>query len=144
MYQLHSDKKLGKYARKVAKEKGLPLIRVSASLHQMSREGKFVWCPDLSTFLAYIKNAECIITDSFHGTAFAINFNTPFVEVLPNNNTGTRNMSILSLTKLTEQILQDENNIALANNTVDFSYANDVIAKMRKESIARLKKMIGH
>lgn len=144
VYQLHSDKKLGKYARKVAKEKGLPLIRVSASLHQMSREGKFVWCPDLSTFLAYIKNAECIITDSFHGTAFAINFNTPFVEVLPNNNTGTRNMSILSLTKLTEQILQDENNIALANNTVDFSYANDVIAKMRKESIARLKKMIGH
>lgn len=25
-----------------------------------------------------------MVTDSFHGTAFAINFNTQFIEVLPN------------------------------------------------------------
>ena len=40
-----------------------------------------------------------IVLDPFLGSGS--NFNTPFVEVLPNNNTGTRNMSILRLITLT-------------------------------------------
>ena len=142
VYQLHNDKKLGEYAKKVAKEMELPLIRVSSSFHQIIREGKFVWCPDIGEFLSYVKNAECLITDSFHGTAFAINFNTPFVEVLPNNKTGTRNMSILRLTGLSERILKNENDLALASKSIDFSFANTVLAKKRSESLKILKRMI--
>lgn len=142
VYQLHNDKKLGEYAQRIAKEKGLPLIRVSASFHQITRDGKFVWTPKIGEFLSYIKNADCMITDSFHGTAFAINFNTPFVEVLPNNNMGTRNMSILKLTGLSDRILQDENDIALANRAVDFTTANAVLTEKREESLNVLKKMI--
>lgn len=141
-YQLHNDKKLGDYAKKVADAKGLPLIRISASFHQITREGKFVWCPSMGEFLSYIKNANCMITDSFHGTAFAINFNTPFVEVLPNNNTGTRNMSILRMTGLSNRILNDSEDILLANEKIDFTYANDVIKKKREESISIIKEMI--
>ena len=142
VYQLHNDKRLGEYAKRVAKEKGLPLIRVSASYHQRTREGKFIWCPKLGEFLSYVSNAECMITDSFHGTAFAINFNTPFVEVLPNNKTGTRNISILNLTKLTDRVLQDFNDTDLANKEIDFSYANSVIERERQHSINVLKEML--
>ena len=127
VYQLHNNKELDDYAKRVAEMKGLPLIRISPFFHQVSRPGKFIWCPKLAKFLSYVMNAECMITDSFHGTAFAINFNTPFVEVLPNNNTGTRNLSILNLTKLTDRVLRDANNVDLANEEIDFSYANSVI-----------------
>lgn len=142
VYQLHNDKRVGEYAAQVAKSFGLPLIRVSASFHQISREGKFVWCPDIGKFLFYIKNAECMITDSFHGTAFAINFNTPFVEVLPNNKTGTRNMSILKLTGLSNRILTDDKDITLAKKRVDYSAVNQIIEQKRKESLNLLKNMI--
>ncbi len=142
VYQLHNDKRVGVYAAQVAKSLGLPLIRVSTSFHQISREGKFIWCPDIAKFLSYIKNAECVITDSFHGTAFAINFNTPFVEVLPNNNTGTRNMSILKLTGLSERILGDDEDITLAMEKLDYSRANRIIEKKRKDSLNVLKNMI--
>ena len=141
-YQLHNDKKLGEYAKKVAKEKGLQLIRISPSFHQITREGKLIWCPKLGEFLSYVANAECMITDSFHGTAFAINFNTPFVEVLPNNKTGTRNMSILNLTKLTDRVLKDFNDTDLANKKIDFTYANSVIEEQRQHSINVLKGML--
>ena len=141
VYQLHNDKRLGEYAQKVAKEKGLPLLRVSASLHQITRPGKFIWCPSIKNFLSYVKNAECMITDSFHGTAFAINFNTPFVEVLPNNNTGTRNMSILRLTGLSNRILKDDD-VNLAMTTIDFSETNRILEKKREESIEILKHML--
>lgn len=142
VYQLHNDKELSEYAKKVASKKNVPLIRVSASMHQFIRGGKFVCLPKLENFLSYIKNAECMITDSFHGTAFAINFNTPFVEVLPQNGTSTRNVSILQLTGLEHRILKDVNNVELANEVVDFSYANVVIKEKRDESLSILRKYI--
>lgn len=83
-----------------------------------------------------------MVTDSFHGTAFAINFNTPFVEVLPNNKTGTRNMSILKLTGLSDRILTDDENITLAKKRIDYSGANQIIEEKRKESLSVLKNMI--
>lgn len=142
VYQLHNDNRLGEYAEKVAAKKGLPLIRMSASFHQITRQGKFYWLPSVGQFLYLIKNAECMITDSFHGTAFAINFNTNFVEVLPNNNTGTRNVSILKLTNLSDRILQDFNDLDIPDRVIDFSYANSVIEEKKKESIDILRDMI--
>ncbi len=141
IYQLHNDKKLGEYAERIAKEKGLPLIRISASFHQIFRPGRLVLCPSVSEFLGYVKNAELMITDSFHGTAFAINFNTQFVEILPNTKTGTRNLSILSLTGLSDRIYTEDNK-DVANKKADFEYANQVLADKRRESKKTLEKMI--
>lgn len=144
VYQLHNDKRVGAYAAKVAKMLGLPLLRVSTSFHQIHREGKLIWCPDIGKFLSYIKNAECMITDSFHGTAFAINFNISFVEVLPKNKTGTRNMSILRLTGLSDRILSDDKDITLATKRIDYSSVNQIIEENRKYSLRVLKDMIEH
>jgi hypothetical protein len=142
VYQIHNDKRVGKYAKKVAKSLGVPLIRISSSFHQIMREGRFVWCPSIGEFLSFIKNARCLITDSFHGTAFAIDFHTPFVEVLPNNNTGTRNVSILNLTGLSGRILNNDDDIALAEQPIDFVKTERLLEEKRKESIALLKRMI--
>lgn len=142
IYQLHNDKKIGEYAKKVARDMGLPLVRISSSFHQCIRQGKFKYVPKIGEFLSYIKNAECLITDSFHGTAFAINFNTLFVEVLPNTSTESRNISILKMTGLTNRILQDVNDIDLATCPIDFATVNNVLKSKRKSSFDILKDMI--
>lgn len=142
VYQIHSDPTVGQYAVKVAKKLGLPLIRISASLHQASREGKFKWLPTLAEFLSYVDNAACLVTDSFHGTAFAINLNTPLVEVLPKNGTSSRNVSILRLTDLTDRVLQNLDDVELASKQIDFGRVNDVMGAEREKSLAQLKSMI--
>lgn len=142
VYQIHNNKKLDEYAKKVSKSKGLPLIRVSALFHQIMRAGRLVLCPDIGKFLSYIKNAECMITDSFHGTAFAINFNVPFIEVLPHNNTGTRNMSILKLTGLTDRILDNIENIGLVNKSINYASVNAILEMERVKSLETLKMMM--
>ena len=96
----------------------------------------------MGEFLSYIKNAACLITDSFHGTAFAINFNTAFVEVLPNNKTGTRNVSILKMTGLSDRILREDGNTRLAEQKIDYARVNHVLAEKRKESLELLRNMI--
>ena len=142
IYQLHNDSRLGNYAKRVSKKMGLKLIRISTSLHQISREGSFCWCPNISEFLTYIKNAELMITDSFHGTAFALTFNTPFIEILPNDNTETRNISILKLTGLTNRVLKDFEDLSLAEEKIDFTYANETIIEERNRSIDYLKNVL--
>ena len=142
VYQIEHNRKMDEYAKKAAKRAKLPLVRVSAYLHQITRGGRFVYCPDVGEFLSYIKNAACLITDSFHGTAFALNFNTSFVEVLPGE-TSTRNMSILRLTGLTDRVLQNDSDFDLAMRPIDFTYANRVLAEKRGESLSVLKEMLG-
>ena len=142
VYQLHNDPKLGAYAKNIARYMNLPLIRVSVFLHQIKREGKLIWTPSIGQFLSYVKNATCMVTDSFHGTAFAINYNTPFIEILPNNGTGTRNINILKMTGLSDRILHDYEDITLASKEIDFANANYVLEKERKYSVQILEKMI--
>lgn len=142
IYQLHNNPKLGVYAKKVAEEKNLSLIRISPSLHQCIREGKFIWCPPVDEFLSLIKNAKCLITDSFHGTAFAITFHTPFIDVLPNNNTETRNMSILRMTGLSDRILKDDGNTESAWRAIDYMSVDEILRSKRLESYEILKMML--
>ena len=142
IYQLHNDKTLGEYAKKVAEAKGLSLIRVSAYYHQILREGKLKYCPSLGKFLGYIKNAKCLITDSFHGTAFAIIFNIPFIEILPKNSTGTRNMNILELTGLTDRILTNVDNTKLIDEKIDYTDVNRILLEYRKSSTKKLRNML--
>lgn len=142
IYQIHNDPTVGAYAEKVARKLDLPLIRISANLHQIVREGKLRWLPDISEFLSYIDNAKCLITDSFHGTAFAINLNTPLVEVLPKTGTSSRNVSILRLTGLTNRVLQDIDDVDLASRRIDFSRVNRTMDSERVRSLECLKRMI--
>lgn len=143
VYQLHSNPRLDAYAKKVAQEKKLPLYRVSVSLHQMSRAGRLIWMPKAKQFLSYLSGAECLITDSFHGTAFAINLGVPFVNVYSSNGTQSRITSILDSFGLSERILTDENDIALANRPVDYARVHAIIEQKRQASFQILEQMLG-
>ncbi len=142
IYQIHSDKRLGKYAKEYARRKGLPLIRISQNFHQIIRDGKFQYIPDVKEFLGYIDNAECLITDSFHGTAFAINLNTNFIEILPNTNTSSRNQSILRLLNLSDRIVSDLNDFSIMNSTIDYASVNSILADERRKSLDVLNSFI--
>lgn len=111
-------------------------------LHQKFRGGKFICCPDLGEFLALIDNASCIITDSFHGTCFAINFGKQFIEILPNNATGTRNQSILELTGLSNRILRDFNDYSLIDESIDYIEVDRILTDERMKSKEVLKKLL--
>ena len=142
IYQIHNNPELDSYAKSFSQYTGLPLIRVSPLLHQIKRGGKFVYLPDISEFLSLINNTEYLITDSFHGTSFAINFNKSFIEVLPNNDSSTRNLSILRLLGLTDRILMDANDMSFANKAIDYDTINVLLGKARCEAKNTLKTLI--
>lgn len=144
VYQLHNNPALSDYAVRFARHVGLPLYRVSPTFHQYRRGGKFVYLPDLGEFLSYIKHSTYFITDSFHGTAFALNFNRQFIEILPNNKTGSRNQSILQLTGLQDRIVIDFNDFSIADRYIEYASVNKILEEERKKSVIALGRLLNN
>lgn len=142
LYLIHNYPEHSAYALRFAKAHNMELIRVNPFLHQARNGGKFICCPDVSEFLALIKNATYMLTDSFHGTCFAINFNVQFVELLPLNATSARNQSILELTKLKDRIVVNYDDYSFVSNQIDYDAVDERLRFERDKSIALLEKII--
>lgn len=105
-------------------------------MHYMNFIKKERWSDNVKVedFLSLIKNATYVVTDSFHATAFSINFNTQFMIVFPEKYS-TRVKSILEITNLQSRIVDDYNDVSLANYEVDFDEANKILAEERRKAI---------
>lgn len=142
VYQIHNCHKLNYYAKQFAKRAGLPLIRVSPYLHQIIRGGKLCCLPDVGKFLSYIKHCSYLITDSFHGTAFALTFNKQFIEVLEDEVAGLRNKSVLRLTHLEDRIVNNINDFSISGKYIDFKPVNSILDEERERSLKILESIL--
>lgn len=139
VYQLHHNKFFNKYARYVSKETGLGLIRVNPSIYFKFKPGKFRYKVNPGQFLDYIKNAEYVLTDSFHGTVFSILFNKKFVDILPNV-TSTRITSLLDLLHLNDRIIYDKLDCEKLLKKIDYPEVNNILEKEKEKSLNQLIK----
>lgn len=111
------------YAVKVAKEKNLKLVKLSWELKKPKSVDVLFTHRSPEVFLSLFANADCIVTNSFHGVAFSINLNRQFVFV-PRSEFNGRIESLLRLTGLENRKVVDINNIDIVNEEVDYSEVN--------------------
>ena len=85
------------------------IIKIGNSYNDLKIEGvKTLWDIGPQEFLSLIKNAEYVVTNSFHCTAFSINFNKVFYSVLNKNNTRcSRIESLIQLLQLDKHLIYD-------------------------------------
>lgn len=89
-------------------------------------------------FLALLDNADYVITDSFHATAFSLNFNKEFVIVYPGKYS-TRLQSILELLGLTDRVAKNEDDIEITENKIDYKQINELLDIERNKSLRWLE-----
>ena len=83
-------------------------------------------------FVDTIRNAACVVTTSFHGTAFSIIFNKPFYTIKLNAGWDTRSESLLKSISLEERLIGiDDTPIFSA---IDYSDVNIKLEELRQES----------
>lgn len=95
--------------------------------------------------LAYIKNADYIVTDTFHGTVFSIKLNRPFATILRSSE-GNKYGNTEKLTSLlgkfnlmNRRVDTIENLEKIITTPVDFTEANKVIAEETERSVMYLR-----
>ena len=80
--------------------------------------------PPVEDFLALIDGADYVITDSFHATAFSLNFNKEFVIVYPGKYS-TRLQSILEILGLTNRVAKNERDLSIVESKIDYNRVNE-------------------
>ena len=96
--------------------------------------------PEIGVFdwLKAIKDADFVLTDSFHGMAFSIIFNKQFL-VIGNKERGmARFYSLLGKFELTHRLLNDieETHISsLINSSINYEKVNTILTKERTKSM---------
>lgn len=89
-------------------------------------------------FLKAYKGATYVITDSFHGTAFSIIFQKPFISIGNYNRGFERFTDLLGRLKLTDRLISDPENIPVDEKflaPIDYTQTNEIIASEAKKTV---------
>lgn len=124
------------YARKVADKLGCKLVKISWDLIKDRRVDKMFTHRSPEVFLSLVHHAKYVVTNSFHGTAFCINYNKQF-SVFKRNEMQTRIDSLLELTGLTSRLVkgndmeeQDE-----VGKIIDYASVNEILKIEREKAV---------
>ena len=141
IYQLNHDKQFDHYAVEFARKKGLPLYRICTRYDQVRLSGKPLIIPQVQQWLSLVANAEYVLTNSFHATAFCINLNTQFVSIFPNEYS-CRIEDVLRLYGLEDRRLKSYDQLDIADKQIDFNRTNLILNENRERCLKLIKKMI--
>lgn len=127
---------------KLLKEKfGYKIVNVGFSLYKKKNIDINLLGVTPERFISLVANAEIVVTDSFHGTAFSVNFNKNFYSIL-NPKNPKRVENFLDMLDLTKRIVKSVDNIELIEEVIDYSKANNILSTKRGESLEFLRKGI--
>jgi len=131
IYAVYINKQFDDYVKNMSKKMGLPLIRICPDIHQTIRCGRSIFIPPVFKFITLIDNAKYIITDSFHGTAFALNLNKEFV-VFREKDDGNRISGLLRLVGQEHRYIKNRKNYNIFDKNIDFNHVNNILKHERK------------
>lgn len=132
---------LRSYIEKLAKKTGYMVVFVGNPLKSPFHcKCKRLKTADPIDFVNAISNAEYVVTNSFHGTAFSIIFNKKFyVELLKTDSkVNSRIENILQTFSSKKQIIV----VSKMNDALDWNFVNSKMDEMRKESLDYLKEIL--
>ena len=113
-----------------AEAKGLPFFIKSADADVSDSDSIELW-------LSYFRDATYVITDSFHGTAFSINYNKDFFVFLNEHRGNSRFDSLLNLLNL-------QNRVVISINpetpTINWKEVNNLLNSERERCLSWLCK----
>ena len=132
-------------ARKVAKERGLKIVRICRDAYpeHSGNDVKEVLTAGPSDFVGLFANAEFVVTNSFHGTAFSINFSKPFFSVIKSkHSTNSRLTNILKKLNLEDRIIRVGSPFPEICD-IDYRESTKILEEERFRSIEYLRKSLG-
>ncbi len=128
------------FINKIARETGLNEVSIMPkSIFRDAGRNRINDCiyPPVTAWLRGFMDAEYVITDSFHGTAFAIIFNKPFL-ALGNKKRGmTRFTSLLKTFGLEDRIIQSADDLLTEKlyAPIDFQHVNKILKTKQQEAL---------
>ncbi len=100
-------------------------------------------------FLGLFQNAACIITNSYHGCAFSINYRKPFYALInkdlnPEKSANSRITTLIKMLKLDDRLLSAQNvSAGKIDLHPDYQLAESILQNEKQRSVDFLKNALG-
>lgn len=130
VYSLVVSDKVLAVASSISQKTGLPVV-VKQAGDKVKKEDT------IEDWFAEFRDADYIVTDSFHGMVFSIIFNKPFYIVMNPSGGNDRYISLLSQLDLMDRIIKD--NQVSNMESINWEEVNQKLASLRQESMNFLK-----
>lgn len=138
LYQPQFNIDVYNYAKIEAQKKGLKLIALSSGFKGLHKNSIIGASPQ--DFISLFLYADYIITTSFHGTAFSVNFNKPFETIVLKELKNNRSYNLLSNLNLLNRLKSLEKESSLT--PIKWEEVNSKLTQLRNESIQFLEQSI--
>ena len=79
LYSRRYSPKMERYAERLAAEKGWKIVDISLRAVNAEKGHQMAYHAGVEEFLSLVKHAEYVVTNSFHGMIFSVQFRRPFV-----------------------------------------------------------------
>ena len=144
MQSRKNDMEALRLAKRMSKNTGMPIIKICRGLTSVLW-GETAYVPTVEEWLGLFMDAEYIITNSFHGMAFSVNFQKNFTSFIEGDPKSGRNSRIYDRCKdfgLLHRIQVVGNKNAASTENINYEKPIRKLSKLRGESIDYLKKAL--
>ena len=141
MFSWNCAKEVIDVARKVSKQLNCDLINIVAPPRALFSGVKRKLDVGPKEFLGLVKNAEFVVTNSFHGTVFSSLYNKPFASVI-SGSVDKRRQSLMHQLGLENNLIRPEEFDVNKILKTDFDVVNKNIENIKKKSIDYLTKAV--
>lgn len=131
-------------AKKIAADLGLKTYAISVTFPVKAKRygiDKVFALGTIKQFLTLIANADYVIASSFHGTAFSINFNKPFITIL-SEQFNIRMKSLIEMIDVSDRILTTQDFSVKELSPIDYVNINKVLNSEREKSYRILRETL--
>ena len=141
-YFIGDDDKYRESVQKFSKDNNLKIKNIQlVDIHNFGEGNKKDASP--VEFLELIRNAKYVLTDSYHGVLFSLNYNKNFYAFKRFSNKSKDNQNgrienILNICKLENRFIDIVDKMEF--NNIDYTQINKILNKKRKESMEYIKK----
>ena len=128
-YVLDSTEEKSAHIARVARAKGLRVKKMTASETGASIE----------EWLSSLKNADYVITDSYHGSLFSIVFRKPFETIINRGRGADRFTAVFQQLGLLDRLIDSPSSSVVLENAIDYASVCAKLRHLQKDSISYLE-----
>lgn len=132
VYVLEINESLISTVTALSKEKNLPVVFFDLK-NRYGCKAYSKYTADPLEFISYLKHAEYVVTNSFHGTVFSIVFKKKFICV-PNQKNPTRMVELLKNLGLENRLYQLNDHAVDIDEDIDFASVHQKLDVLRVQS----------
>ena len=139
IYSLIENKVLYEIADSITNEKGIKTYVITKAMRPLGKSDKYMRNTGPEEFLGLIANAEYVVTNSFHGTAFSLIFKKQFTTVMPDV-APERIRDLLTFVGAEDRIFTNETETN--KEIIDYSDIENKIISMKTKAIKFLGELL--